>query len=63
MTTQGIEPDGDLSSMIQDAVEQAIGQALPTLLDSLTDRMAAQSQSNVGGRVRIDQSINPTYRI
>ena len=44
--------DADLGSMIQDAVELAIGQALPSILDAMTDRL---TQSGSGsGRARVD---------
>ena len=44
--------DADLGSMIQDVVELAIGQALPSILDAMTDRL---TQSGSGsGRARVD---------
>ena len=45
--------DGDIGSMIQDAVEQAIGQALPNLLDAMSDRLSALGGSG-SGRGRVD---------
>ena len=47
--------DGELGAMIQDAVEQAIGQALPNLLDALSDRLGGGGGGGAS-RVRIDPS-------